>query len=174
MAKTKKEKEGIVTKLSEQLDQAKSAVIVNYKGLTVKECEELRKELQKNEVAFSVTKNSLFKIALREKSITVDDKIMDQPLALAFGSADEISAAKGINQFAKEHEALEILGGIYEKKYIEKERVIALASISSKEELYSQLVNSLASPIKGMLNVLVGNICGLVNVLNQYKASREA
>jgi len=173
MAKTRKEKENIVTRLVEQFDQANSAVIVNYKGLTVSETEDLRKELGKSQVSFGVTKNSLLRIAVKEKGIEFDESILDQPLAIAFGLGDEMAPARGINNFAKGHEALEILGGIFEKKYIGREQVLVLANLPSREELYAKIVGSLASPMSGIVNVLSANLRGLINVLSQYKDQRS-
>jgi len=174
MAKTRKEKEGIVLKLGEQLESAKSAVLVNYKGLTVSETEELRDELRKNNVSFAVTKNKLFNIALNDKGIKIDKELMDQPIAVAFGTVDEIAAAKGINEFAKTHEAVEILGGLFANEYIDKDRVMVLANIPSRDELYAKIVGSLAAPLSGMVTVLSGNLRGLVSVLSQYKDQRSA
>ena len=169
MAKTRKEKESVISQLNHQLDQAKSAVIVNYKGLTVSDTENLRDDLRKNDVSFQIAKNSLLKIAFKEKGINADEEIMNQPLAIAFCNNDEIVAAREINNFAKSHEALEILGGMYQNEYVGKDKVLILANLPSREELYAKMVGSLAAPMSGMLNVLTGNIRGLVNVLSQYR-----
>lgn len=169
MAKTRKEKEEIVLELNEQLDSAKSVVLVNYKGLTASEIEELRNELRKKDVSFAVTKNTLFGIALKNKGIRVENEILDQPIAVAFGMEDEIAPAKGINEFAKTHEALEILGGLYQNEYIAQDRVMVLANLPSRGELYVKIIGSLATPMSGMVNVLSGNLRGLVNVLAQYR-----
>ena len=169
MAKTRKEKESIVSQLEQQIEQAESAVVVNYKGLTVSDMESLRNELGKKDISFSVAKNSLLKIALKAKGIEFDQEIMNQPLAIAFARSDEVSVAKNINDFAKTHEMLEILGGIYQKEYIARDRVLVLANLPSSEELYAKIVGSLAAPMTGMVNVLSGNFRGLVNVLSQYK-----
>jgi len=174
VAKTRKEKEGIVLKLNEQLGSAKSAVFVNYKGLTVSETEELRDELRKNNVSFAVTKNKLFNIALKDKGIAIEKEIMNQPMAVAFGTSDEIATARGINDFAKTHESLEILGGLYQNEYIAKDRVLALANLPSREELYAKVVGSLAAPMSGMVNVLFGNLRGLVSVLALYKDQKSS
>lgn len=173
MAKTKQEKESIVIQLREQLEQAKSAVIMNYKGLTVSDTEELRSNLRKNQVSFSVVKNSLLKIVFNEKKIDAGDEILDQPLAIAFGREDEIIAANQVYKFSKGHEKLEILGGIFEKGYVGKDKIIALANLPSREELYAKIVGSLAAPMSGMVNVLQGNLRGLVSILSQYKTSKE-
>lgn len=174
MAKTKKEKEGIVLQLKEQLNQAESAVIVNYKGLTVSDIQDLREELRKNQISFSVVKNSLIKIALDEKGIDVDQEILNQPLAVAFNNKDEVTAANKINNFAKDHQALEILGGIYQEAYIGRDKVMVLANLPSREQLYQKVVGSLAAPMSGIVNVLSGNLRGLVSILSQYRASKEA
>lgn len=172
MAKTRKEKESIVSRLNEQLNQVKAAVIVNYKGLTVSDIEDLRDKLRKDQVSFSVIKNSLLKIAFKEKGINADDEIMNQPLAIAISHKDEAVAAHKIKNFIKEHKELEILGGIYQNEYIQKDKVIILANLPSREELYTKIVGSISAPINGLVNVLSGNFRALVSVLSQYKDQR--
>ncbi len=161
--------EKVVETLTEHLKQSKSAVLIGYKGLKVTETEELRNKLREKKVDFHVTKNTLFKIALSNTGIKVAPELLDKPLAIAFATEDEVTPAKEIDLFAKEHEALEVLGGILENEYIDEKAIKQLASLPSKEELYAKVVGSLAAPLSGMVNVLVGNIRGLVNVLSQYK-----
>lgn len=165
MAKTKQKKEELISKLDNQLQIAKSAVIVDYKGLKVNETEELRNILRVKGVQFNVSKNTLVKIALTKHGIEFDESIFKRPVAIAFAMEDEIAPAKEIDLFAKKHEAIEILAGILEKKMIDASAVKRLALLPSREELLAKMVGSIASPLSGMVNVLVGNIRGLVNVL---------
>lgn len=174
MAKTREKKEELISTFNERIENAKSAVIVNYKGLKVKETEELRKALLAKGVNFNVAKNTLVKIALKKNGIEFDESIFKKPVAIAFASADEVAPAKEIDLFAKKHEALEILGGILEKKMIDADAVKRLASLPSREELLAKMVGSIASPLSGMVNVLAGNIRGLVNVLSAYSEKKEA
>ena len=82
---------------------------------------------------------------------------------------DEINPAKVSHQFAKTQENFKILGGLFENRFIEKDRVLELAVLPSKEELLAKLVGSIAAPPVGLVNVLAGNIKGLINVLTKVK-----
>ena len=169
MAKTRIEKEKMLAKLNDRLENSKSAVLVDYKGLKVKDIQDLRKSLLQKKVHFNVFKNSLIKIAFKKHGIEFDQGIFKKPIAIAFALEDEVSGAKEIDLFAKKNEALEILGGILEKKAIDADMVKRLAALPSREELLAKMVGSIASPLSGIVNVLVGNVRGLVNVLNAYR-----
>jgi len=172
MPKTRAKKEELISKIESQLTEAKSAVLVNYKGLKVIETEELRNALREKGVSFNVAKNTLVKIALKKHGIAFEKGIFEKPVAIAFAVTDEVAPAKEIDLFAKKHEALEILGGILEKKMIDASAVKQLASLPSREELLAKMVGSISAPLSGMVNVLAGNIRGLVNVLNSYKEKK--
>lgn len=174
MPKTKEQKEQLLAGLNDKLQSAKSAVLVDYKGLKVNETEELRQILREKQIEFNVVKNTLVKIALKKQGIEFDASIFDKPVAIAFTLTDEVAPAKEINLFAKKHEALEILAGILEHKMIDASAVRQLASLPSREELLAKMVGSIASPLSGMVNVLAGNIRGLVNVINAYKSKVES
>jgi len=172
MPKTREKKESLITKLDEQLASAKSAVLIDYKGLKVSETEELRKALRAKGAQFNIAKNTLVKIALKKHGIEFDEAIFKKPVAIAFAMQDEVSPAKEIDLFAKKHEAVEILAGILENKMIDSASVKKLASLPSREELLAKAVGSIAAPLSGMVNVLAGNLRGLVNVLNSYKEKK--
>lgn len=169
MAKTKQEKEEIVSVLKNDFSSSKSAVFVDYKGLKVKEIEELRKTLREKQVKFSITKNTLARMVISKQGIEVDTEVFKKPVAIAFGMEDEVAAAKEIDSFARKYEAIEILGGIFEKKMVSSEVIKRLALLPSKDELYAKVVGSIASPLHGLVNVMAGNLRGLVNVLNAIK-----
>jgi large subunit ribosomal protein L10 len=169
MAKTREDKEAQIAKLNDRIARMKSAVIIDYKGLKVKDTESLRKNLREKSVDFNVTKNTLAKKALRDAGISVDESVFDKPVAIAFAFDDEVAGAKEIATFAKTNEAIEILGSILEQNFIDTAAVKRLAALPSREVLYAKVVGSIASPLSGMVNVLAGNIRGLVNVLNGYK-----
>jgi large subunit ribosomal protein L10 len=171
--KTREQKENLVKSLEEKFAKAKSAVLINYKGLKVKETEELREKVRTIQAEMNVTKNTLVKIAIKKSGIEISEEILDQPLAIAFSYVDEVAPAKEIHLYGKEHEALEILGGILEHQFISADDVRKLAQLPSREELYAKTVGSIASPLSGMVNVLQGNIRGLVSVLSQYSQSKQ-
>ncbi|TSC93764.1 MAG: large subunit ribosomal protein L10 [Candidatus Berkelbacteria bacterium Athens1014_28] len=171
MAKTRAQKEEILEKISQNL-KGKKSVIVGYSGLAVKEMEKLRNSLEEKGVGFFVVKNTLVKIALKGEKITIDDEILEKPIAMAF-SNDEVASAKEIKNFSKEHEKLEIYGGIIENQFVPTSTISALALLPSREELIAKIVGTIAAPLSGFVNVLSGNIRGLVSVLNQYQLSKK-
>jgi len=165
----KEQKQEIIKDLKEKIDKQKSMVFVGIKGLKAKDVFNLRENLKKADCLLKVVKKTLFNIALKEKKLKIDGKKLEGEAGLVFGFGDEISPAKTAYQFSLKNENLKILGGVFENKFIEKENVINLAKIPSKQELYSKVVGSIASPISGFINVLLGNIKGLINILTKIK-----
>ena len=170
MAITKEKKEQLISELSEKLRTSKSVVFTDYRGLTVEELEDLRNKLREQGIEFKVIKNTLFRIAVKEAGITIDESIIKgHPVAVAFSSDDEVAPAKISYEFASKNEKLGIIGGILEGKGINDIMIKSLAKLPSREELYAKIVGSLASPLSGLVNVLSGNTRNLVNVLNAIK-----
>lgn len=171
MAKTRAQKEEQLARLDQEF-ASKKAVFVDYKGLTVSEIEQLRNTLEEKGVKFSVVKNTLAKIALKNSGIEVADDVFIKPVAVAF-SDDEVTPSKEIRNFAKDHANLEILGGVIEKQFVPVSTISALALLPSREELYAKVVGSIATPLSGLVNVMAGNIRGLVSVLKQYSEQKS-
>ena len=169
MAISREKKEKIVSELTEEFKNNIVAVLADYSGLNVSEISELRKKAKEKDVSFKVAKNNLFLLASKNAGAKLDKDTLKRPVAIAFGHKDEVDAPKTLNDFAKEHESLEILGGIIDSEYATKEAIMDLANLPSREELYAKIVGSLASPLRGLASVLQGNLRGLVLVLNQYK-----
>lgn len=169
MPKTKLQKEEIIKNLDDKIANMKSMVIVEYKGLKVKDIESLRKALLKQRVSFNVSKNTLTKIALRKSGIEFDEGVFKKPVAVAFALDDEVAPAKEIVLFAKTNEAINILGGVLERKFIDEAMIRKLASLPSKEELRAKMVGTIAAPMSGMVNAFAGNLRGVINALSAYK-----
>ena len=173
MAITREKKEALVAELVSKLQSAKSVVFTDYRGLTVEEIEEVRNELRKDGIEFRVVKNTLFKIAAREAGIEiVEDVTHGHPVAIAFAGDDEVAPAKITFTYSKKNDKFAIVGGILEGKQISDIMVKSLASLPGREELYAKIVGSIASPLSGMVNVLSGNVRGLVNVLSAIRDSK--
>ena len=120
MAKTRAQKEEAIKNLSQSLKQVKGAVFADYTGLKVEEMQELRKKLKDTNSCLTAAKKSLFKIAVKESGLKgVDENAMPGAVSVATSSEDEVLPAKVMAEFAKEHEALKIQGGILENKFIE-------------------------------------------------------
>ena len=132
----------------------------------------LRKSLTEAGCNLKIAKKTLVRIAFGQSNISFWNKIKDSipgQLALVFGIKDEIAPARISNQFGKTNENFKILGGIFENRFIGKEKVLALANLPSREELLGKLVGSIASPMSGFVTVLQGNIKGLVVVLSKIQ-----
>lgn len=173
MAKTKVQKESMHASLTDKIGRAKAAVLVKYQGLKVKDSEELRKTLRDAGIDMVVPKNTIAKIVLKEQGIEVSGDAFDQPLAMIFAYEDEVRPAKEVVLFAKTHEALEILGGILDKKMIDVSVIKSLASLPSREELLAKMVGSIGAPISGFVNVLAGLPRSLVTALKQIEQKKS-
>lgn len=166
MAKTRAQKEQIVTELAELLSEGKSFVLSDYSGMSVSEVQDLRKKMKDQDGEFMVVKNKLFKLALEKAGLSLENFDFTGPIALTVSRADEVASAKETYEFAKECEALEIKAGLLEGSMLSKEDVVSLAQLPSKEQLLGQLVGTLNAPISGFVRVLAGPSRGLVTALS--------
>lgn len=169
MPKTKEQKRTILKELSDKISRAKSIIFTKYNALTVKENEDLRIKLRKENNEYYVAKKTLFGLALKDKNISgLDIKSFEGQIAAIFGYEDEVSPAKIAGQFKKEKDKegkIEFMGGILENKYICAHEVSNLAILPSKNELYGKMIGSINAPVSGFINALAGNIRNLANVL---------
>ena len=166
------EKEAVVKELTDKFSSAKSLVITDYLGLNVAEITELRSKLREAGVEFKVVKNTLATIAANDVEMEEMTEYFSGPTAIAFGEDDAVSPAKILVEFAKDHEVLEIKAGLLNGEIISKDKVESLAEIPSREELLAKAFASMKAPLTGLVNVLQGNIRGLVQVLNQIKEEK--
>ncbi|MFH1565080.1 MAG: 50S ribosomal protein L10 [bacterium] len=173
MPKSKQQKEEIVKNLADKLNKSKSTIFVDYKGLKVKELDELRDECEKQESEYFVAKKTLIKVAAANKTAGFDLKEMKGNLAMVFGYQDEMVPAKIVKNFSKKYKMFKVLGGIMENKYIDESMVKSLADIPSKPELYAKLLGSLNVPISGFVNVFGGCLRNLAGVLDAVRESKS-
>ena len=166
MPKTKAQKATTLKGLGEHVEKQHSIVFVNYKGIKVKELLLLRKQLKGLGAKLQVAKKTLLKRALKEKGIEMDLKSMDGQIAAIFAFEDAFSPVKSVATFARTAESLKILGGYIENQVRDASTMREIASLPPKEELLGRLVRSIASPMSGFLNVMQGNIKGLVVALS--------
>jgi len=167
------DKELLVKDMVNGLENAKTVVLVNYQGLKVKEIYDLKKKLFEAGIQFQIVKNTLFKIALKEKGIEVEANLLDQPVAAVWGLTDEIVPAKIAVEFTKSAEKLEILGAIVNGRFADVTTVKQLAALPGRDELYAKLVGTLNAPMSRLVNALQGNLRSLVYILKQYQESKN-
>src|SRR5690606_23177128 len=115
----------------------------------------------------------LLRKALEEAGISVPAEILDVQLGVATGN-DEVEPNRAVVDFAKSVEGLRIHGAIIDGTFIDEASVRNLASLPSRDQLYAKVVGSLAAPLSGMVNVLAGNLRGLVIVLKAYQEKKAA
>lgn len=172
MAKTKLQKEELLSQLEDLLSRSKSAVFVNNRGLNAENTVAIRKKLYDEGSKYVVPKKTILKIALRNQKIDPDGLKFTGAVNAIFNIDDEIQGFKTISELTKNTETIEIVGGLFENKLIDKTVVVKLASIPSRQELLGMAVGSLNAPISGFVNVLAGNIRNLVGVINAIKESK--
>lgn len=177
MPKTKEQKKAILNELTDKIAKAKSIIFTRYNGLTVKDNEDLRARLYKENNEYYVAKKTLFNLALKDKSIAgLNIKGFVGQVAAVFGYSDEVSPAKIVGQFKKEKDKegkIEFIAGILENKYLDAAQVASLSKLPSKQELYAKIVGSLNAPVAGLVNVLAGNLKNLVYALSAIKDKKQ-
>ena len=167
------EKAGKVAELKDLLSSSKGAVLVDYCGLTVAEDTELRSKMREAGVKYMVAKNTFIRIAAKEAGVEGLDSYLEHNTAVAFSAEDPVAPAKILNDFSKDHNALELKAGILDGKVIALDEVKALAELPSRDELLAKLVGSMQAPISGLVNVLQGTIRNFVYTLEAVRQKKE-
>jgi len=171
MPKTRLQKEEIVVLLKEKLDRAKSVVFADYKGLSMKQLSDLRKKLREVNSEFTITKNSLLKLALPTTNYKLQTDL-EGPTATLLAYDDEISPIKILVKALKDAAIGKVKSGFLGKDSLDEAKIIQLSALPTKDELRAQTVGVLAAPLQGIVSVLQGNLRNLVYALNQIKLQR--
>ncbi|PIT87169.1 MAG: 50S ribosomal protein L10 [Candidatus Magasanikbacteria bacterium CG10_big_fil_rev_8_21_14_0_10_40_10] len=173
MPKNLQQKQDSVSSLAQSLKAGKGAVFANFQGLKVSESQELRKSSRSEGVEMLAAKKTLVKLACQQAGLQdVDPTEFNGAIATFISANDEVSAARVVNRFAKDHELVKIFGGILEGKFITSDEVKNLANLPNRTELLAKLVGTLNAPVSGFVNVLAGNLRALVSVLNNIKEAK--
>ena len=141
-------KTAVVKEIVDNLKTVNSAVIVEYQKLTVAEFTELRRTLTEKSVSIKVYKNNLVSLAAKEAGFGELDQFLTGPNAFAFGTGEEMAAAKTLAKFAKKHPALKLKAGIYEGKVLDTKAITEIALLPTKDELLSMFASSLLYPLR--------------------------
>ena len=147
------QKKAKVEELSEKFKKAKMIVLTEYRGITVEDDTKLRAQIRANGDEYVVVKNSTISYAAKEAGIEGLEEL-EGPTAVVIGYEDYVNAAKVVNDFAKDHEFYTIKTGVMDGKKIEVAEVKKLASLPSKETLYSMLASALLGNIRNLAVVL--------------------
>ena len=147
-------KQPIVQEISENIKDAQSVVVVDYRGLTVAEDTQLRKALREAGVTYKVYKNTLVSRAVEGTQFESLRDVLEGPNAFAISTEDATAPARIIAKFAKTAPKLEMVSGVVEGNYYDKAGMEALANVPSREELLGKLLGSIQSPITNLARVL--------------------
>jgi large subunit ribosomal protein L10 len=171
---TKAFKQEKIEAMKEKFEKAKVAVVTEYRGLTVEEITKLRRNLQKEDGDYMVTKNTLAKVASKGTAFEVLADSLKGPVAIAFGFKDEVAPAKVMTKFIKEVKKGEILGAALDGKLLDAKETQKLASLPSKEELYAKILGSINSPATGIVGAINAVMSGLVRAMDQVAKQKAA
>ena len=147
-------KKPVVEEISELLNGAATAVVVDYRGLTVAGDTELRKQLREAGVVYKVYKNTMINFAIKDTEFADLAQHLEGPTAIAVCKDDATAAARVLAKFAKTAEALEIKGGVVDGIYYDAVGIGQIASIPSREVLLSKLLGSMQSPVTNFARVI--------------------
>ncbi len=169
---TREMKEERLAELRDLVGKQQAIIFVKYLGLSAKDVDTARRDIEESDAKYLVTKNTLLRIALTDVQLPVDAPAMDQPIATVFALGDQVATAKAVVKANKTFEGLEILGGIVDGQLVDEAAIRTLATLPGREELLAKLVGTVAAPLSGFVSVLSGNLRGLVSVLHQYEQKK--
>lgn len=147
-AKVIEQKQLKVNDVTAKLRESSCTVVADYRGLTVKQVTELRKQLREAGVEFQVLKNTLVRRATAEAQLTDLDAVLSGPTAVAFSKDDLVAPAKILNEFSKKNDKLQIKAGVVEGKVVDVNQIKALADLPSRDGLLSMLLSVLQAPMR--------------------------
>ena len=147
-------KQPVVAEIAELFNGAKSAVVVDYRGLTVEQDTALRKKLREADVTYKVYKNTMIRFAAKGTEFEALEPHLEGPTALAVSKSDATAPARVLAEFAKTAEKLELKGGVVEGTYYDAKGINVIATIPSREVLLGRLLGSMQSPITNFARVM--------------------
>jgi large subunit ribosomal protein L10 len=166
------DKAAAVAELVENFQESTGAVLTEYRGLTVKQLQDLRRALGEN-ANYAVVKNTLTQIAAREAGIEAFDDLLTGPTAIAFIKGDVVEAAKGLRDFAKAHPSLVIKGGFFEGKSLEAGEIAKLADLESREVLLGKLAGAMLASLSQAVYLLNAPIAQAARLAGALQAKAE-
>lgn len=169
MAKTREQKEKVIDGLKKEVKKQKAMFLVDFAGLKTKDLLQLKRNLKCLESALRICKKTLLQLALKREGLALNIENIKGQLAIIFCFGETLEPAKALYQFCQTQGNLKIIGCFLENEFRDKDYLTALAQLPSREELLTRVVRSISSPISNLVNVLQGNIKGLIYVLAKAK-----
>jgi len=170
----RKTKELVTNELHEKLKDFNLAVLAHYSGLNVEKLTVLRIALRKADTELRVVKNTLLRIASKDTDLSLLQDHFKGSLAIALNRSDVVESAKVLVDFARKNTELEIAAGMLKGKVISRDQLSALAALPSREILLGKLLSVFVGVQTGLVNVLSAVPRSFVQVLDAYRAKKEA
>ena len=170
---SKETKQEVINQISERFKSNPSVFVVEYKGLTVKELETVRKDLRKTNSELKIVKNTLLKKAAEDTDAALLNDLFVGSTAVAFCDDDSAAAAKVFVKSAKEFELLNIKGGLLEGKFVGAEEIETISKLPSRIELVAQFMGLLNSPMTNVLYSLKNMQTKFLYALEALKEKKE-
>lgn len=148
--------------------------VVDYRGLTVKEVEDLRAQVREAGAFVKVYKNTVMRIALKDLDMANLDAVLEGPSAFIFCKEDPAAAAKVVTEFAKANKKLEVKGGMMENAYVDAAQVAAIAALPSKDQLLGQIASAINGVARGLATTISGVPRGLAQSIKQLSEQKAA
>lgn len=163
----------VVGELEQKFQSTSFVLLTDYRGLTVTDLAALRRQLREHEVEYRVSKNTLALIAANRVGMAGLDQLLTGPTGIAFGSGDEVAAAKALTDFARTSKILEVKGGVLGRQVIGAADVTELAGLPGKGQVRADLVGATQGPIASLIGVLNGALSGVVHALEERAKQLE-
>ncbi len=144
-------KQLVIDEIKAKLETAKSAVVIDYKGITVAEADAMRKKLREANVDYKVYKNTLVNRAIQGTGFEGMADVLSGPSAFAISSEDAVAPARVLNDVMKEFKKMSFKGGYVEGTYYDAEGIQAIATLPSREELIAKFMGSIQSPVSKLV-----------------------
>jgi large subunit ribosomal protein L10 len=166
------DKNAAVAELTEDFRSSAGAVLTEYRGLTVKQLQELRRSLADN-ASYAVVKNTLTKIAARDAGVDSFEEQLSGPSAIAFITGDAVLAAKGLRDFARANPALVIKAGVLDGKPLTASEITKLADLESREVLLAKLAGAMAASLQGAVSLFAAPLSQTARLVEALRAQTE-
>ena len=150
----KEQKRNYISEMTAHFDKSEAVLVTHYQGLTVKQLDDLRKQMREHDIQFKITKNRITKLALEKTKCKDLANLFTGPTAVAL-SKDAISTAKILTKFSKENNNLKILGGIMDKEILDIAGVANVATLPTLDEARAKIAAILSSPAQKIISILL-------------------
>ena len=167
------DKARFVSEFTEGIGQATNAFLIDFKGITVPQVTELRKQVRDTGSDYVVVKNTLALIAVKDSPLVALKEQFSGMTAVAYNKTDAVALAKALTKFAKDVPTVQFKGALLNGQIVPAAEIQNIANLPSREELVSKLLFLMQSPLRGLVTVLQANIRNLAVVLDQIAKQKE-